>query len=104
MKIRRYIGKDTHEALLKVKMDLGNDAVILNTRKIRQKGLLKIFQSLWLRFWLPWMTIMEQVPKGRLMKVGEETKEVMIPQETIICIIMRVQKVNWTKKRKKSIC
>lgn len=43
MKIRRYMGKDTQEAILKVKMDLGNDAVILNTRKVRQKGILKVF-------------------------------------------------------------
>lgn len=43
MKIRRYMGKDTQEAILKVKMDLGNDAVILNTRKVRQKGLFKFF-------------------------------------------------------------
>lgn len=45
MKIRRYIGKDTQEAILKVKMDLGNEALILNTRKIRQKGLLKMFSK-----------------------------------------------------------
>ncbi len=43
MKIRRYMGKDTQEAILKVKMDLGNDAVILNTRKVRQKGLFNVF-------------------------------------------------------------
>jgi flagellar biosynthesis protein FlhF len=45
MKIRRYMGKDTQEAILKVKMDLGSDAVILNTRKVRQKGLFKIFSK-----------------------------------------------------------
>ncbi|MDP4093816.1 MAG: flagellar biosynthesis protein FlhF [Bacillota bacterium] len=43
MKIRRYLGKNTQEAILKVKMDLGNDAVILNTRKVRQKGLFNMF-------------------------------------------------------------
>lgn len=43
MKIRRYLGKNTQEAILKVKMDLGNEAVILNTRKVRQKGILKFF-------------------------------------------------------------
>ena len=43
MKIRRYLGSNTQEAILKVKMDLGNDALILNTRKVRQKGFLKIF-------------------------------------------------------------
>jgi flagellar biosynthesis protein FlhF len=41
MKIKRYMGKDTQEALLKVKMDLGNNAIILNTKKVRQKGLKK---------------------------------------------------------------
>ncbi len=39
MKIKRYMGKNTQEALLKVKMDLGNNAVILNTKKVRQKGI-----------------------------------------------------------------
>ena len=45
MKIRRYIGKDTQEAILKVKMDLGIEAIILNTRKVRQKGLFKMFKK-----------------------------------------------------------
>lgn len=39
------MGKDTQEAILKVKMDLGSEAVILNTRKIRQKGLFKMFSK-----------------------------------------------------------
>ncbi len=43
MKIRRYVGKDAQEAILKVKMDLGSDAVIFNTRKVKQKGLKKFF-------------------------------------------------------------
>jgi flagellar biosynthesis protein FlhF len=33
------------EAMLKVKMDIGNEAVVLNTKKIRQKGLLKFFSK-----------------------------------------------------------
>ena len=45
MKIRRYIGKDTQDAMLKVRLDLGSDAIILNTRKIRQKGFLKFFSK-----------------------------------------------------------
>ncbi|MCX7747014.1 MAG: flagellar biosynthesis protein FlhF [Clostridia bacterium] len=43
MKIRRYLGSNTQEAILKVKMDLGNDAIILNTRKVRKKGLFSFF-------------------------------------------------------------
>ena len=45
MKIRRYVGKDTQEALLKVKMDLGNDALILNTKKFRKKGFAGLFSK-----------------------------------------------------------
>ncbi|MDF2986652.1 MAG: flhF [Eubacterium sp.] len=45
MKIKRYMGKNTQEALLKVKMDLGNNAIILNTKKVRQKGIRKFFSS-----------------------------------------------------------
>lgn len=45
MKIKRYIGNDTHEAIRKVKADLGKEAVILNTRKVRQKGFLKLFSK-----------------------------------------------------------
>ena len=43
MKIRRYIANNNQEAILKVKMDLGNDALILNTRKVRQKGIFGLF-------------------------------------------------------------
>jgi len=39
------MGKDVQEALLKLKMDLGNDAVILNTRKIKRKGILNFFKK-----------------------------------------------------------
>ncbi len=45
MKIRRYIANNNQEAILKVKMDLGNDALILNTRKVRQKGVFGIFSK-----------------------------------------------------------
>lgn len=45
MKIRRYIANNMQEALLKVKMDLGNDAVILNTRKIKRPGFLSFLRT-----------------------------------------------------------
>lgn len=43
--IRRYTGKDRQEAILKVKMDLGNDALIVNQREVRQKGILGFFKK-----------------------------------------------------------
>lgn len=45
MKIRRYMANNTQEAILKVKMDLGNEALILNTRKVKKKGLAGLFSK-----------------------------------------------------------
>lgn len=45
MIIRRYTCKDMQEALLKVKMDLGSEAVIMNSRKVKPKGLRGLFQN-----------------------------------------------------------
>jgi len=43
MKVKRYVGETAQEAMQKVKSDLGRDAIILNTRKIRKKGLMGFF-------------------------------------------------------------
>lgn len=43
MKVKRYVGETAQEAMRKVKFDLGRDAIILNTRKIRKKGLVGFF-------------------------------------------------------------
>lgn len=40
MEVKKYIGENTQDALAKLKKDLGSEAVILNTRTIRQKGFL----------------------------------------------------------------
>ncbi len=45
MKIRRYTCKDMQEALLKVKMDLGSEAVIMNSKKVKPKGFLGLFKK-----------------------------------------------------------
>lgn len=45
MRIRRYTGKDAQEAMLRVKMDLGSEAIILSTRKVRKKGIAGFFSK-----------------------------------------------------------
>ncbi len=45
MKVKRYVGETAQEALQKVKSDLGRDAIILNTRKIRKKGIAGLFSK-----------------------------------------------------------
>ncbi len=43
MQVKRYIGKDAKEAMNKVRMELGQDAIILHTRKIRKPGMAGLF-------------------------------------------------------------
>lgn len=43
MKIRRFVANDMQEALSKIKLVLGQDAIILQTRKFREGGLLGFF-------------------------------------------------------------
>lgn len=45
MKVKRYIAKDVQEAMIKVKSELGREAIILNTRKIKKSGLRGLFSK-----------------------------------------------------------
>jgi flagellar biosynthesis protein FlhF len=39
VKIKKYTGSTTHEAMLKLKRELGSDAVVLNTKTVKPKGI-----------------------------------------------------------------
>lgn len=43
MKVKRYIGDTAQDALQKVRAELGRDAVIINTRKIKKRGFAGLF-------------------------------------------------------------
>lgn len=43
MIVKRYLVKDMPEALAKIKQDLGHEAVILSSKKIKQRGFLGLF-------------------------------------------------------------
>lgn len=45
MKVKRYVGETAQDAIKKVKTDLGRDAIILNTRKIRKRGIIGFFSK-----------------------------------------------------------
>jgi len=45
MNVKRYIVKDINEAMIKIKSELGREAVILNTRKIKSPGILGMFKK-----------------------------------------------------------
>lgn len=44
MKVKKFYGNDNHDAVTKVRDELGSDAVILHQRKVRPKGFLGIFK------------------------------------------------------------
>lgn len=43
MKVKKFVAKDMNEAVLRVKMEMGRDAVILATRKLRKGGFFGLF-------------------------------------------------------------
>ncbi len=45
MKVKKYTGSTTQEVMYKLKTELGSDALILNTRTVKKKGLLGLFQK-----------------------------------------------------------
>lgn len=45
MKIKKILGSTAHEAMLNLKKELGPDAVVLNTKTVRAKGILKYFKK-----------------------------------------------------------
>jgi len=45
MKVKRYLASDVQEAMIKIKSELGRDAVILHTRKIKKQGLKGFFSK-----------------------------------------------------------
>ena len=45
MKIRKYTAQNAQEAIARVKSELGSDALIINTKKVRQKGFMGYFKK-----------------------------------------------------------
>lgn len=45
MIVKKYTGKDETEAVMKAKDDLGSNAVVLNVRTMKQRGLSKVFKK-----------------------------------------------------------
>lgn len=45
MKVKKYVGANTQEVMNKVKKELGQEAIILNTRVIKQKGFFNLFKK-----------------------------------------------------------
>ncbi|WAM32119.1 flagellar biosynthesis protein FlhF [Caldicellulosiruptor naganoensis] len=68
MKIKRYLAHDMQEALIRIKADLGKDAVILFTKKVRQKGLFGFFKK-------PLIEVTAACEDEKFIKKEEENKK-----------------------------
>lgn len=92
MKIRRYMAKNIQEAILKVKMDLGNDALILNTRKVRQKGLFGMFAK-------PMIEVLAAIDEYN---ANKKPVEPLIKEEQVITPSKEVKnQINFDEKEEK---
>jgi len=71
MKVKRYIANNMQEAMAKVKIELGSDAFILSSKKVRpKKGLLSFFMK-------PVMEVVaavDELPREKQQKVMESNK------------------------------
>ncbi len=95
MKIRRYLAQNTQEAILKVKMDLGNEALILNTRKVKKKGLLGLFSK-------PMVEVLAAIDEYNVVKTeGEAAKASDKPIEKTAQAPETADKINFDEKEEK---
>lgn len=44
MKIKKYVGSTNYEAMMKLKTELGGDAIILSTKELKPKGFMRFFK------------------------------------------------------------
>ena len=88
MKIKRYIGSNAQEAMLKVKMDLGVDSLILNTRKVRQKGIINFFKK-------PMVEVLAVADnsRSRQKKIETPNKKEMPNNEEIVSLSDKVKDI-----------
>ncbi len=95
MKIRRYVAQNTQEAILKVKMDLGSEALILNTRKVRKKGLSSLFSK-------PMVEVLAAIDEYNVTKTeGETIKAPDRPSEKTAQTPGASDKINSDEKEEK---
>lgn len=77
MKVKRYLVKDMNEAMIKIKSELGMDAVILNTRKIKTGGLFKFFKK-------PLIEVVAAIDEPLIQTYSDVTKPQPVKEEVFI--------------------
>ncbi|MDR0951768.1 MAG: flagellar biosynthesis protein FlhF [Oscillospiraceae bacterium] len=97
MLVKRYVARDMHEAMTTIIRELGADSVILNNRKIRQKGFFGLFKKRHIELMVAYDP--EKVPsvlkfrenfEPSAPKPEKETQEVLYNQDQIELLTRRL--------------
>ena len=75
MKIRKYEGENETEAMLKVKEELGREALIVSVKNIRPKGLFRLFKK-------PYVEVTAALDDHSVLDDGD--KEPTIPRKPVV--------------------
>lgn len=78
MIIKKYQGKNENEATKKAKEELGSDAVIMNVKSVKHKGLRRLFKSNYIE-----VTAAVDEPADRIKGTGKLTKRMMSEEDQI---------------------
>ena len=78
MIIKKYQGKNENEATKKAKEELGSDAVIMNVKSVKHKGLRRLFKSNYIE-----VTAAVDEPTDRIKGAGKQTKRAMSEEDQI---------------------
>jgi len=83
MKVKRYIVQDMNEAMIKIKSELGIDAVILNTRKIKTGGFFKFFKK-------PLIEVVAAIDEPLVTPIVETIKKEVVVEKVITPVVEKV--------------
>ncbi|CDF58005.1 flagellar biosynthesis protein FlhF [Thermobrachium celere] len=98
MIIKRYIVNNMNEAMNRIRNELGNDAIIVSQRKIRQKGLLGFFKAKKLEV----TAAVDEKKQPSVPKTIELEKEIIELKNLISSMNKQVDKKNEKKSESKN--
>ncbi len=96
MKIRKYLSSDMKEGMARVKKDLGREAVILHSRRVKRKGILGYFTPRQIEIIAAVDPKPKEAPANGLMlqKFNEKEKEMSAMAEEIEALKSRVMEIS----------
>lgn len=103
MKIKKYSASTEQEAILKIKEELGKDALILNIKKIQPKGVFKIFNKPSVEVTAAYEESSQDTLTSDFKKELDEQKDFNVQKEKIIDNAMEIQKNQTVQNLEKKI-